>query len=679
MPLILAITDSDELGGSLCRYFSATRGLDVAVRRRGLLGAPDGGSPPATEVFSDLAEWIEQQAVASGRGSDASNLIVFVELPWLGDGPSSHNWNPIGPHTVQPWARVVAMLVLAFPEAHWVLITPFRSLAEIPTIAGIRGSAVALPSPHVLATAGDLPQILHWSAAGFTPLFDPTAFRQRIRDNVRAFREGESQEAVADYVPRRIKTSVAIDDEQAYAYFSSYAAYRHGYRAHTVMTLAMMRTVFGEERTDAEPIAHGEVTCSCPVAEGTGRDGIALTLEDVYLAFPDHDWRLHLSSLCDRDRCFPVLQNVPRRIFVTSGHDQSSPDADTARAQRSRNNDHLTRLPKRGSQTKRLLKPYSGLFALWRDAKLYDFVRRSNRLQLLIRAPWDSPDVWNPNPDPGLAPGYVWPPHRAERATAHSSPGKLAVIARHLLDRARRHQSQVSSVQDAVLGATLALEAEEYLGHRSPTTALEALVLRHRFEVLAECMFHGVSEDLGVAERFTEIDRHLHSIGYWFGEEKRQRAVLSAKSSISAKLVLVFRDHYRFDQELMCLAHARTAATQLRKTRNPLRWVPYLSSRYATLVLNNPWHLVLAVTIWFVVLTGAFAWVVPGDAEHSWWSRGALHALTSFVGLSPSESVDVDKLLDNGWFGIWFAIAVALGVIHLGLFVSHLYALAARR
>ena len=50
-------------------------------------------------------------------------------------------------------------------------------------------------------------------------------------------------------------------------------------------------------------------------------------------------------------------------------------------------------------------------------------------------------------------------------------------------------------------GALLALEAQELLANRTPTTALEALAVRHELEVTAECMFYGVEYNFDVRRR----------------------------------------------------------------------------------------------------------------------------------------------------------------------------------
>ena len=83
----------------------------------------------------------------------------------------------------------------------------------------------------------------------------------------------------------------------------------------------------------------------------------------------------------------------------------------------------------------------------------------------------------------------------------------------------------VTSVADAVSGAVLATDALELTGGRTPTTAIDALYLKHQFELEAECQFSGVEYHLRIEPRLEEIAEDAAWICRWFAprQQKKQR------------------------------------------------------------------------------------------------------------------------------------------------------------
>src|SRR5205085_6309754 len=142
------------------------------------------------------------------------------------------------------------------------------------------------------------------------------------------------------------------------------------------------------------------------------------------------------------------------------------------------------------------------------------------------------------------------------------------VIASRLIQRADHVLQSASSLPQAIHGALLALEAQEYLGHRTPTTSLEALALKHQLEVLAECMFYGVEYNMDVMSRFQEIQKEVDSIGWWFQPGSRKLSKLNAEIRIVSEMLKMFRDHSQFDEEQKSLKRIRTLHRHLWFRRN---------------------------------------------------------------------------------------------------------------
>ncbi len=66
-------------------------------------------------------------------------------------------------------------------------------------------------------------------------------------------------------------------------------------------------------------------------------------------------------------------------------------------------------------------------------------------------------------------------------------------------------RSMPATLRMSVRRATFATDALELTGHRTPTTALEALSTKHQLELTAECHFSGIEYNVDVKSRLAEI------------------------------------------------------------------------------------------------------------------------------------------------------------------------------
>ncbi|PYT03421.1 MAG: hypothetical protein DMF60_18445 [Acidobacteria bacterium] len=513
MKHVFIITERGDLMQSLERYFRFTSGVAVSARY-----APS-PSPDRQQwvprAFTQIADWIEASINQNGNECNLRRSIAILDLCDVSLS-SLDELNPVA--TISGcWSAVVAMLILAFPEVHWVLITPYRTI-----VSRIFDSA------HIFRDSVSFKRILDLYDQGLTTLFDPTNLRNMIRYQIGATGEYSGPEygrRVDEYIPLRKEIAAAIDEEETYAYFNAYATYRFGFRSHVVTSQALMEELFKSKDEGA-----------------SGASDFSIVFEDLYLRFPDTDIRklaqdgeVHLSNLVTRDKLFPELAKTRNRILVTVGHRRSG-DPDSWR----QNENYLRGLKQQGKWNKVLYKPSSGIFDLW---------DRSDLLRKLGHGGYK-----------GKPEGYKWPPEKPGPEVpsgGHSAPGRLLVIAKCLIGRSEKILEQAQSVPEAVHGAVLALEAQEYLGNRTPTTSLEALALKHQLEVLAECLFYGVEYNMNVRSRFEEIEKEVKSIGEWFRPKTRKVSMLNAEVRIVSELALQFREHNQFDEEQECLARIR--------------------------------------------------------------------------------------------------------------------------
>ena len=238
---------------------------------------------------------------------------------------------------------------------------------------------------------------------------------------------------------------------------------------------------------------------------------------------------------------------------------------------------------------------------------------------------------------------------------------------------------RIRGIREAVLGAVLATDAQEIIGDRTPTSAVNALRLKHHFEVEAECLFAGMSQHLDLAPRLGEIDAECARIADWFAAQKRTEARLNATLGVVHSIVAVLREHNRFDEEQRCLRRIRTLHRQLwvrqhwsHQLLRPLLW-------YLATLLGSFGTFVAVILGWVAALTVAFG--ITGGCTGHLWTAGFADATSAFFAAGPPMDhphgiVCPEK---SGWYVSCVCIAIVSGFLHLGVFVSHLYTLVARR
>lgn len=645
---------------------------DYGVEATPILAPPASVRTPPHEwvlhAFQHVADAIEQAAQRGGGLSGLRSAVAVVEMT----DDLQRSLDELNPIAAKKWSAVVAMLVLSFPELHWCFNTSLESPASL-----------LYKDAHMLAP-GDMEEavarLLDFREQNFTPLFDPTGMRNAIRARIRSQRERvnnngvEGVRYVASYVPVRPRLAAVLDEEEDYAFLNAYIAYRFGFRVHMLTTFKMSEMVLRDETAGGG--AARPARAPAPNSGVVHDDDISLTIEDLYLNYPDKDpeSRLSLSNLTQRDDKFNKLPRAKYRIFHTVGHQYREED----RTNWDDNREYLTRLrDDDGVHCKMVYKPGSGIFDLWERSKLQ----------------------WRLSEHGGRAPGYDWPPKKSDSGEApggHSAPGRLLVISKRLARRAERLLNDAATVPDSIHGSLLALEAQEYLGHRTPTGSLEALALKHKFEALAECMFYGVEYNMNVKDRLKEIEHEVAVIGDWFQPRSRARSKLNAELRIVSEIMGTFHAHSQFDEEQEMLARIRTLHRRLWFMRHRRwAWALYPVRSYVEFLLNSVPRFVVALGAWVGILTVTYGLIrdTPPDPPELTWSslaHGFSDAITTFLGMQPPHDFDSLARLHNkvavfGYSVPWqvivviTAFAIIASFVHLGIFIAHLYSTIARK
>lgn len=568
------------------------------------------------EQTGDTRQWFQTLSVKFEKSLEREELTVLVS------GVRPYCLNPL---IDSGWESILAMLILAFPEARWLFGT-------------IQGYAVANPEEvNALDAFRSSHGIENLFKASPNPLFDPQGLRDWVRGVAAS---GEHSITDVNYLSRREQFAISLDDEIAYSSLHAYTAYRFGYRAADINSSSLAKRILGKDSPATQ---------------------LKLAFEDIYVNFADGP--RGMSWLIKRSTEWLLLDQAEHRIFVSSGLRLSG---DNEKWQS--NKEYLANRKAAGQRIKTLDKPHAGIFRIWEGSGL------------MRKLHWI--DSATGKTRRGVAKGFIWPPPKdsfTENEHGHSSPGVMLIIAENLIERAEKLLPQVRSVPDAVHGAVLANDALEILGGRTPTVAVEALRLKHQFEVLAECQFSGVEHHIHLKERMDEIRRDVRAISVWFGRKQQRTAVLNAEMKILLDIIHVLQKYTQFDEEQVVMNRIRYLHNSLWMRGQPHEVIPWrylfwLPLRYTEFLLASFLRFFVSILLWIAGLTFLF-WIFrdfgvnsPHDAGWNSFSD----AFSSFTGRGklPTYGIILPMLT---------VFAEISGLAHLGVFISHLYALVKRK
>lgn len=633
---VFLLTQSDENCRSIARIVTKRhqkmRGYDPglsgeALKLEVLWNTPFGfGKPHLVDLYSNLVARIDQPiSILKTFDSHDETIIVVDDIRCKGTEGLCIHADGSG-----HWECLIAMLILTFPEAQWVFALVTDDFA------------------HKIISKEDLLENLF--ATPFRErLFDPTGLRNLVRKMTREVLGGRM------YLPIRKFAAAAIDEERSYCYLGAYAAYRFGCRADVVFNWRQMDARFGSKNSKNETAKS---------------HGYWLLFEDMSLQFPDKE-RGHLLTLSERAEHFPLLdsrnpqiETSTHRILVTSAHERR------AGGELQNNLEYLKQHKGSAQLPKPVIKPTRGILGLWNDSELLVPSGDSERL--------------------GNVPDFIWPPKPNASSKnlphdstlhdrdAHGAPGKLSLVAETTLARARARLNSIRSERDAVLGAVLAGDALELVELRNPTIATDALMLKHAFEVEAECQFSGVEQNILIEPRIKEIEIESWAIALKSHDRQRKKAQINAELHVLNRLTLILRTHNRFDEEQICIDRVRKLQNTLWLNASAWRCTLFPVLWYVDFLLSSLQRFLAAVVSWLLVLGILYFFVFP-DQSCLGFIKGLENAVSSFFSVgSPIHNLPEGKEYSRLQVLV-INLAIVSGCLHLGIFISRLYALVSRR
>lgn len=639
---------SEPLAGALAKRLRSSPRSSSAMVPSWLLEQSELGGAEARAGFSFIAQRLEARPPQLLRRTTVAVLaMVQFDAPW--------RWNALLERTRRvgglgvPREVVFARLILSFPEVRWIFWTDSQPNGDHESVTTWHGvSPGSVPAIQTGVRKSGDSGIAH----EFPALFDPGGLQAQLRAVALGQLEGDHDGSSSHWLTsHRNKIAACVDEEESYAYFGSYLCYRYGYRVWPVTHWSQMQELFDDRdrgRAAAAPNSSPRVS---------------LTFEDLYLSFSDRAPRdddgkaRHLSDLEERDALCGALKVVPKRVIVTSGHHRGPANRKIWRSNRKYTRSSPT-------EFRVLYKPLGGLFEMARRARL----RR-------------------PRSVVASAVGEDFGPNLADGPSAsgnHSVEGHLLAIAERLIERSRSLLASEPKIQDAIHAATLALDASELLGARTPTSALEALSLQHEAEIVAESLFIGVDQNLELKQRFEEINDRVKEICRWFHPGTRRRSELNARLAIIERLGRRCSELHQLEEELECLAEARRLRFRFwarqRWWRRPL--APILS--YFGYCLTSLPRFILVVVAWaafFGISYYVFALFVRGRPDDFWNAMAGASKLfftgepaTNWTNLGNGASPGLETAWD-----LWLTFQGIMSFTNLGLLVSHLYLIISRR
>lgn len=187
-------------------------------------------------------------------------------------------------------------------------------------------------------------------------------------------------------------------------------------------------------------------------------------------------------------------------------------------------------------------------------------------------------------------------------ASGHSAYGMTLDIATDLIARVRamKNKDDEMGVEEGIHAAVLATCAYELLSHKTPALSIEALALRHYFEVLVECQFHGVRASLDMGDRLIDIHNSMSQICRAADGTVREDMFANGMATICDNLADLLRSRGRFSEAAFFTRRARF----MHRLLQPPFWRSFFA--YPEWVLRAPWH--FAISFAAVVLAFCLYW-----------------------------------------------------------------------
>lgn len=231
MRVLVLARSATNYGQEWAEQLASSLGLDCQGRSFEIDGGAHKIQRPsflaAFEAISDILEDQLSQSAAFRR----TKLVLVTSHGDSGPRPLPES---LLATDFTHWSNLTALLVLAFPDIHWVFATTAAEDAAM-TAAGLQSHSLPPGNDHRLL---DIAEQLE---CGASPLFDPTGLRNFVKTgsfnslDVLNKRNGFARS------PQRTGLALVIEDEVDVGGAVAYLHYRSGYRVQVVNTETQFR------------------------------------------------------------------------------------------------------------------------------------------------------------------------------------------------------------------------------------------------------------------------------------------------------------------------------------------------------------------------------------------------------------------------------------------------------
>ena len=254
-------------------------------------------------------------------------------------------------------------------------------------------------------------------------------------------------------------------------------------------------------------------------------------------------------------------------------------------------------------------------------------------------------------------------PDEEKTVNDHAAPGMAQEIAQLLIRRAERMKDTIIDVEGAVHAAVLSDVACELLDCKTPTMAIEALKGKHYFEVLAECEFVGVTDEIDVRERYIDIHNALGRICRSENDIIREKVFNSGMAEIMDTLAVLLRSKGKMEEAAYFTKYSRHYHRKLMR--------PFLRSllAYPEWVLFKPLNFSISFCMLFLFLAVYLYFNCDVDCvNHHLWTSVTTACKVIFTQVSDITDKDVVA-----------SFARQMAYLHFGFIAAHFLLFVNRR
>lgn len=506
-------------------------------------------------------------------------------------------------------------------------------------------------------------------ASGMRCWFDPTGLRSLVRNRFLATVFGRDEDWSNTWEQRKVilnrleQTTIAVDEEREFAMLNGYAAYKYGQRAWIITSYSEL---MGNPLWNASPEI-GKTTIirdvdlrfpDIPRNQGRTRSG----LRDV----EGDDWANALKGYSNHNL---HIRAVSSTAMVVTASDASSCGIGCWSDD---NFDYGQRRINRNIQYIGLHKPVGSLYSVRQLLETRSNECRSSAREMasLISGIAIS-DEGDENSETSLSDAHK----------GHGAPYSNLQMAESLLKQSRSIGRDTASY---LIGAFLAGEAYQLTLGMSKTTSLEALLLLHRNEVAAEVEFPGVSHDIDILSRLTDIETTLDNL-----LPPANAHALDVHNMFLSQFWSELRRIYRGGEQFRAadaanaqsLIHSRWLTDDTRKGFIGAAAIPnriLLRLKYRGVI--EPATSLVAWLRCGVILNLVFSFIylrfgkidgngrAPGDFLDMLYS-----VFLSFLSQSPTQVLEEVAKFSGGWIKSAIVVHLSLAYVLLGMLIAMIY------